>query len=104
MRHAKALRTLLLASALTAAAGSAHDLGQDEALRLRRSGELQALESLIATARARHPGATLLEADLESEHDRLIYELEVLTPDGVVRELEFDARSGELLKDEVEKD
>ena len=102
MRHAKALRNLLLASALVAAAGSAHDLDQDEALRLRRSGELQSLESLLAAARARHPGATLLEADLESEHDRLIYELEVLTREGTVRELEFDARSGELLKDEEE--
>ena len=104
MRHAKVLSNLLLASALVAAAGSAHDLDQDEALRLRRSGQLQALESLLDKARVRHPGAKLLEADLESEHNRLVYELEVLTPDGVVRELEFDARSGELLKDEEEKD
>jgi uncharacterized membrane protein YkoI len=104
VRRGAVLRSLLLASALAADAGSARELDHDEALRLRRSGALQSLEVLLGRVRERHPGATLLEAELEDEHDRLVYELDVLTSDGAVRELEFDARSGELLKDEEEED
>ena len=97
------LRLVLpVALALAAGATGAHDIDQDEALALRRSGTLQPLESLLARARERHPGATLLEVELEDEHGRVVYELEVLTSGGAVRELEFDARSGELLKDEEE--
>ena len=93
---------LPVALALAAGATGAHDIDQDEALALRRSGALQSLEVLLGKVRERHPGATLLEAELEDEHDHLVYELEVLTGNGAVRELEFDARSGELLKDEEE--
>jgi uncharacterized membrane protein YkoI len=93
---------LPVALALAAGATGADDIDQDEALALRRSGALQPLESLLARVRERHPGATLLEAELERKHERLIYELEVLGADGQVRELEFDARSGELLQDEEE--
>lgn len=93
---------LPVALALAAGATAADDIGHDEALALRRSGALQPLESLLARVRERHPGATLLEAELERKHERLIYELEVLGADGQVRELEFDARSGELLQDEEE--
>ena len=32
----------------------------------------------------------------------LVYEVELLTADGTVRELELDARDGRILKDEVE--
>ena len=44
----------------------------------------------------------MLEVELEDEHGRILYELEVLTSGGTVRELQFDARSGELLEDEEE--
>ncbi|HMV70689.1 MAG TPA: PepSY domain-containing protein [Pseudomonadales bacterium] len=87
---------------LAAATGSARDVDHDEVLQLRRSGELLALEELLERARTRYPGATLLEADLEREKDTLVYELELLTRDGRVRELEFDARSGTLLSDKDE--
>jgi len=87
---------------LAAATGSARDIGHDEALQLRRSGELLALAELLERARTRYPDATLLEADLERESGALVYELELLTRDGRVRELEFDARSGTLLSDKDE--
>ncbi|WP_208533006.1 PepSY domain-containing protein, partial [Pseudomonas aeruginosa] len=34
------------------------------------------------------------------EDDVYVYEVELLTRDGVVRELELDARNGRILKDE----
>lgn len=80
----------------------ARDLNQDEALQLRKSGKLMPLDSLLQIVRQRYPAARLLEAELESEDGLLIYELEVLTSDGSVRELELDASNGKLLKDEEE--
>ncbi|WP_417788120.1 PepSY domain-containing protein, partial [Stutzerimonas xanthomarina] len=85
---------------LAATPVASRDLDQDEALRLRREGLIQPLESLLQQAMARHPGARLLEAELEEEDGVYVYEIELLTADGVARELELDARDGRLLKDE----
>ncbi|MBU1333070.1 MAG: PepSY domain-containing protein [Gammaproteobacteria bacterium] len=94
----------LCAALLLALAGtsSARDLDQDEALRLRRDGLILPLDQLMRPALQRYPGATLLEAELEEEDDVLVYEVELLTPQGIVRELELDARDGRILKDEVD--
>lgn len=78
----------------------AKDLNQDEALNLRQRGVILPLEQFIEQALSHHPGARLLEAELEEKHDRYVYEIELLTTQGVVRELKFDARDGRLLEDE----
>lgn len=94
------LLALPLALLLAATPVASRDLDQDEALRLRRDGLILPLETLLKQALARHPGASLLEAELEEDDGRYIYEIELLTPDGVAREIELDARDGRLLKDE----
>ncbi|MCH2341904.1 PepSY domain-containing protein [Pseudomonas sp. NPDC047963] len=94
------LFTLPLALLLAATPVASRDLDQDEALRLRREGLILPLESLLRQAMERHPGARLLEAELEEEDGIFVYEIELLTADGVARELELDARDGRLLKDE----
>lgn len=81
---------------------AARDLNQDEALQLRKSGKLMSLDALLDIVRQRYPAARLLEAELESEEGMLIYELEVLTTSGSVREIELDAGNGNVLKDEEE--
>ena len=93
---------LALIVAVLALDAQARDLDQDEALRLRQEGVIRPLEDLMAPALVRYPGAELLEAELEEEDDVLVYEVELLTADGTVRELELDARDGRILKDEVE--
>ena len=77
----------------------ARDLDQDEALRLRQQGVILPLEQLLQQALDRYPGSKLLEAELEEKHDVYIYEVELLTADGVVRELDIEAATGRLLKD-----
>lgn len=94
-----ALAALLLALVPLA---PALDVDQDEALRLRQSGEVLSFQAILREAEARYPGARLLEAELDDDDGELIYEIELLTRDGVVRELEIDARSGRLLEDEVD--
>jgi len=91
---AAALALCLIASA------QARDLDQDEALRLRQEGVIQPLQQLLQQAMQRYPGARLLEAELEEDDDQYVYEVELLTEGGQVRELELDAVSGRVLKDE----
>ncbi|WP_323813615.1 PepSY domain-containing protein [Cellvibrio sp. NN19] len=79
---------------------SARDLSQDEALRLREQGRIIPLEKLLELVAQRHPQASLLEVELEEDDDIYIYEVELATKDGVIRELEFDAHTGTILKDE----
>jgi uncharacterized membrane protein YkoI len=77
----------------------ARDLDQDEALRLRQQGVILPLEQVLHNALDRYPGAKLLEAELEEKHGVYMYEVELLTTEGVVRELDLDATTGRLLKD-----
>ncbi len=95
------LQAVLLIT-LVSGASLARDIDQDEALRLRRSGDVQALDVLLVQVRQRYPDARLLDVELEREDGRLIYELEILTQSGQVRELELDARTGESLKDDLD--
>ena len=94
-------RRALLGLALVTLGGvaQAHDLSQDEALRLSKEGVIRPFEEILPAALSRYPGSRLLEAELEKEHGNYIYEVELLTVDGVVRELELDARDGRILKD-----
>jgi len=94
-----ALAALLLALVPLA---PALDVDQDEALRLRQSGEVLSFQAILRQADERYPGARLLEAELDDDDGELIYDIELLTDEGVVRELEIDARSGRVLEDEVD--
>ena len=79
-----------------------HDRGHDEVKRLRDEGEILPLETIIGRYSQGHSGGRLLEAELEHEHGRYVYSLEVLHEDGKVVELEYDAHTGELLEIEEE--
>lgn len=78
------------------------DLGQDEALRLRQQGVILPLEQLVQKALGLHAGAKLLEVELEEDDGLYIYEIELLTVEGVVREVKVNAANGEVLEDEVD--
>ena len=78
---------------------SARDLGQDEALRLRERGEILPLEEILKFALERYPNSKLLEVELEEKQGAYVYEVELVTPQRVVRELKFNASRGNLTKD-----
>jgi uncharacterized membrane protein YkoI len=95
-----AFRYLLIAGFITLAGSAyARDLSQDEALRLREQGRIISLETLLELVAQRHPQSSLLEVELEEDDDIYIYEVELATHEGVVRELKFDAHTGKILKD-----
>lgn len=81
----------------------AHDIDQDEALRLAEQGRILPLHALIEDALARYPGR-FLAAELERDDGRYIYELELVTRDRRVVELEYDAVTGRLLDVDIDED
>ncbi|ABA57847.1 Propeptide, PepSY amd peptidase M4 [Nitrosococcus oceani ATCC 19707] len=80
----------------------ARDLGHEEALRLRQTGTILPFEQILARALKAYPGAQLLESELEREDGLYVYELEILTPAGVVHEIEINANNGQFIEDEIE--
>ncbi|CAB1276382.1 PepSY domain-containing protein [Candidatus Nitrosacidococcus tergens] len=79
------------------------DLGHNEALRLRQEGKILSFEEILGAALKRYPGALLLESDLEQRRKNIfIYELEILTTSGVVRELKINASDGQIVKDQID--
>ncbi|MBF0153061.1 MAG: peptidase [Magnetococcales bacterium] len=82
-------------------AGQADD-DHEEARRLMQAGTILPLEKIVAESRKVRQGR-LLEVTLKRHHGIYIYRLEVVTQQGVVWELEFDAGNGTLLELEREE-
>src|SRR5690606_10582058 len=101
MTDRRPLATLALALLLSSGA-SARDISQNEVLELRRRGELLPFEQVIALVETRHPGAQILEAELEEDDGRYLYERDIITRGNRVRELELDARDARSLDEELE--
>lgn len=80
----------------------AHDDAHERARRLHQNGVIVPLEKIVAKVRAGYPDSKVLEADLKDKEHRLTYEIEIVDKAGVVHEMYFDARSGELLRTKQE--
>lgn len=71
----------------------------DRARRASAQGEILSLAEIYKRAAARFPGR-VVEAELESEQGHWVYELKILDPDGRLRKVDLDARTGEFLQRE----
>lgn len=72
-----------------------HD--HDRARAAVQSGQVLPLNQLLARLARSHPG-TLLEAELEREDGRWVYELKLLQSDGTLLRLDVDAQTGAVLR------
>ncbi|MBI3779216.1 MAG: PepSY domain-containing protein [Gammaproteobacteria bacterium] len=89
---------VLLACAVPGFAGES----QDEAKKLREAGDIRPLEQILDKAKQKQPGR-VVETELEKRSGRHVYEVKIVDEKGVVHELKYDAKSGELLKEKLEK-
>lgn len=91
--------TFLLALCVFSAAGLAQvpERDHERARTARSSGQHVPLQTILDDAEAREPGR-IIEVELDEDE----YEIEILRADGVVIELEYDARTGELLGRDIE--
>ncbi|MDX1810829.1 MAG: PepSY domain-containing protein [Gammaproteobacteria bacterium] len=64
---------------------------------LEASGKIVKLTKIIEQAVARHPGR-VIEINLNRENGQLVYQLEIIDHQGVIKELSLDAKTGQLLQ------
>ncbi len=88
-----ALAATLAVGAATPASASDHD----RARRAVEEGRILPLKEILARAQAASPGQ-VIEAELEDEGGMVVYEIKILTTDGRVTKLYYNAATGELLK------
>lgn len=77
----------------TAPPRSEHDWARDAV----RAGEIRSLAEILKRLEREFHGQ-VVEIELERDEDRIVYEIELLTPGGHVVELTYDARTGVLLE------
>jgi len=94
---------LFLILALLAGPALADDDGQDRARRALQAGEILPLSDILAAAEAARTGR-VIELELERDDGRWIYELELVTPEGRLYEMEIDAATATVLELEREED
>jgi hypothetical protein len=108
-KFSSSARRLLLAACLllsVAASGwlmSSAGSGESPASagQLSAKGQILSLEKISRLAKSYKPGE-ILEVELEKKHGRYVYEVEILDARSQVWELKLDAKSGQLLKMELD--
>lgn len=90
------ITALIIAALLVCGPASAGN-GHDRARRAVEEGRILPLKDILARAEAAYPGQ-LIEAELEDNGGAMIYEIKMLTKDGRVMKLFYDAGTGALLK------
>lgn len=96
-------RTTLIATLLgVAAAGTvyADDVPHQQVPQLVEDGTIQSLETLDKIALETHPQAQITDSDLENEYGRYIYQVELRDAEGQEWDVDIDASTGDVLKDE----
>jgi len=98
------LKSLALVAAIIVSVGmlstawSSDD--HDQARQLMKHGDILPLEVILK--KLPYTGGRILEVELEHEHGQLVYEVEILNPNGHVQEYLLDAKTGKLLSVEEE--
>jgi uncharacterized membrane protein YkoI len=75
-------------------------LEQDAVRAIKQRGDILSLDKILQDAHGQHAGR-VLESELEQKDGRYVYEVELVDDQGRVREMRFDARSGEMLRDKL---
>lgn len=88
---------VFLVAALAANGSAAGSDDHDRARRAVEEGRILPLKDILARAQQANAGQ-VLEAELEEKGDAFVYEIKILTNDGRVMKLLYDARTGDLLK------
>lgn len=95
----KRLVPILLMFAAPAWADDDHD----RARRALEAGEILPLSEILSAATAARPGR-VIELELDRDDGQWVYEVELVTPQGRLYEMEIDAATGAILEIEAEDD
>jgi len=87
---------LVLIAVLSSITIASADDDYIEARELLQSGKILSLETILKRVRQDYPGK-VLEVELEKENGKIVYEIEILSDKGIVKEIYVDAESGNIL-------
>ncbi|WP_426808930.1 PepSY domain-containing protein [Pseudomonas sp. WOUb67] len=100
----KTFTALFTAAALALGANVAlADVPAHEISALEKAGTVQSLQKLADVAKAKHPGATITDSELENEYGRYILKVELRDAQNVEWDVDLDAKTGEVLKDKQDR-
>ncbi len=91
------------AFALSANFAVAKDIPVNEVVKLVQSKQIKSLEELESLALAKHPGATVKESEVEDVYGRYVYKVELRDAQNIEWDVDLDAKTGEVLKDEQDR-
>lgn len=92
------LSRLVLIGSMAFNTGAVGDhLDHDSVKRLCDEGRILSMSDVMRRATLIQPGQ-LLEAELDRDNGRYVYEIRILDPAGRIHELELDAASGALIE------
>ena len=97
------MKRLLLILCLLAGPAFADRNDHDRARRALEAGEILPLTQILAVAEGARSGR-VIEIELERDDGRWIYELELVTPEGRLYEMEIDAATGAVVGIEREEE
>ncbi|OAI92617.1 PepSY domain-containing protein [Pseudomonas putida] len=86
--------------ALGANVALAKDVQPDQVVKLVQSQQIQSLDVLKQKALEQHAGSTVTDSELEEEYGRYIYKVELRDAQNVEWDVDLDAKTGEVLKNE----
>ncbi len=92
MTRSRLAAALILIPSILSAQPADHEIARRAVGR----GDMLPLERILAGIEAGHPGR-IVEVELEDEGGMWLYEVEILTPEGRLIELELDPRTGAVL-------
>lgn len=78
---------------------SVHADDMDRIRQLRSSDQVLPLSTILIRLEQQYTG-TLLNVELEDESDSIVYEIEILGADHIIRQIKVDARNGHIIKSE----
>lgn len=101
----KTMRSITLAIMLSLAPlpalagwhGDGRDHDHDRARHAVQAGEVLPLQTILDKVAREFPG-DVIETELEDEDDCPVYEIKLITPEGRVMKIIYDARDGRVLK------
>ena len=76
---------------------------QDRVRDLRQQGKILPLSVIVDRLTDKHPGR-ILQVELENEHGRRVYEIQMILKGGILRTFHVDAHTGEILSTTLKED
>ena len=96
--------TLFAALAGTAVGAMADDVNPDKVLELVEQGQIKHLKELNSVAQELHPDARIVETEVEDSYGKYIYSVELRDDNNTEWNVDIDAVSGEVLKNQPDDD